>query len=103
MMRNSKSAGQILQSHIPFRSFIRFRRRLTRDLLAPIAMLPDAVTIRFASHPERALSALREQGFERHWLWDQSLLVHVTHERLERAPIALKSVWPEVLAHQVYG
>ena len=58
---------------------------------------------RFASHPERPLRALGEQGFERHRLWDQSLLVHVAHERLERAPIALKPVWPEVLAHQVHG
>jgi hypothetical protein len=39
----------------------------------------------FASHPERPLRALREQGFERHRLRDQSLLVHVAHERLERA------------------
>ena len=58
---------------------------------------------RFASHPERPLRALREQGFERHRLWDQSLFVHLAHERLEGVPIALKPVWPEVLAHQVHG
>ena len=58
---------------------------------------------RFASYPERPLRALREQGFERHRLRDESLLVHVAHERLERVPIALKPVWPEVLAHQVHG
>ena len=58
---------------------------------------------RVASHPERSLRALGEQGFERHRLWNQSLLVHVAHERLERVPIALKPVGPEVFAHQVHG
>jgi hypothetical protein len=57
----------------------------------------------FASHPERPLRALREQGFDRHRFRDQSLLVHVAHERLERVPIVLKPVWPEVLARQVHG
>jgi len=66
-----------------------FRRRLTRDLLAPIAMLPDAVTIRFASHLKRALSALRNSVSSAIGL-ESVLFVHVAHERLERVSIALK-------------
>ena len=33
----------------------------------------------------------------------ESLLVHVAHERLERAPIALKPVGPEIFGHKVHG
>jgi hypothetical protein len=49
-MRNSKSAlGQILQTHIPASFLHPFEapshRRTRRDLVEPIAMLPDAVTI----------------------------------------------------------
>ena len=62
-----------------------------------------AIDFPASSHSERSLRALREQGFDRHLLWDQALLVHVAHERLERVPVALKAVWPEVLAHQVHG
>jgi hypothetical protein len=64
-------------------------------------MLCMLYRFRFASNPERPLRALREQGFERHRFWDQSLFVHVAHECLERAPIALKSVGPEVLLRAV--
>jgi hypothetical protein len=49
------------------------------------------------------MRALREQGFERYRLGDQSLLVHVAHEGLERVPIALEPVGPEVLTHRVHG
>ena len=58
---------------------------------------------RFASHSERPLRAFRKQGFDRNRLWNQSLLVHVAHERLEGTPIALKPVGPEVFAHKIHG
>jgi hypothetical protein len=54
---------------------------------------------RFAT-PRLARTSLFLEG---HGLWDQSLLVHVADERLERVPIALKPVWPEVLADKVHG
>src|SRR4030095_16192247 len=82
------------------------RRNLRMNILQTWRCQAITGYVRFsssASHPERPLRALREQGFERHRLSDHSLLVHVAHERLERAPIALNSVWPEVLAHQVHG
>jgi len=78
-MRNSESAlrSGFAITH-PVSLFIR-SGVVSLAISGAIAMLPDAVTIRFASHPERAL-VLSGTGFRAPSAWNQSLFVHVAHD-----------------------